>query len=248
VQQEKREQGALLCGRHGQLTIVTRHLEGAEDPEFHAGAAPTLPRAPAREKHRLAAILPALCHCLPPRCRMVAASMRPASQLKGVTNMKVLRPTAALAVAALAGTLFAASSDAGQKLVHQRIAIVERVSLSAGGKSTFELTPLSPGPLEHDSGTVEPSGDFTAQVIRRGMQILLGNGVDTLVGKHGTLRVVQDFQHVDIVAGYGSDAGTWSFKSGSGSYANLKAAGRLAGVSLPGARVLVREEGVVTTG
>ena len=155
--------------------------------------------------------------------------------------MTVRRWISALVAAgfAVAASISLATAATGTK---QRVAIIERVSLT-GGKSTFELIPLSPGPLVHDIGTVEPGGDFSGFITRNGLRIQLGSGSDNLTGSKGTVRLTAQIEHVPIVGGYYVDSGTWNLSAGTGAYAGLSGGGRFEAVVLPSGRILARNEG-----
>ena len=59
--------------------------------------------------------------------------------------MKIRRLPLSLVAIGAAAAAFALVATAGTTDTKQRIAIVEKASIS-GGKSTFELVPLTPGP------------------------------------------------------------------------------------------------------
>ena len=65
----------------------------------------------------------------------------------------------------------------------QRVAIVERTNFSGNG--TFELIPLSSGPLKHDAGRVTGFGTHSAPTLRNGQRTVRAAGTDTLKGKLG---------------------------------------------------------------
>jgi hypothetical protein len=153
---------------------------------------------------------------------------------------------AALLAAAIAATACASVVTAAAGAARQRIAIVERVSL-AGGKSTFELIPLTPGRLKPDRGTLEAGGEFTGFITRDGLRIQIGSGTDNLSGAHGSFRLTGQIEHVPIDGGYYVDTGTWSLSAGTGVYAGLGGGGRYAAVVLPSNRILLRAEGFVRT-
>jgi hypothetical protein len=155
--------------------------------------------------------------------------------------------TSLLACAVAAGALASVGSSTNASSARQRIAIVERVSL-AGGKSTFELVPLSPGPLKHDIGTVGPGGEFTGYITRNGLRIQVGSGTDNLAGKQGSFRLTGSIEHVPIVGGYFVDSGEWTFSAGTGRYAGVSGGGRFVAVVLPSNRILARNEGYVRIG
>lgn len=154
--------------------------------------------------------------------------------------------TSLVAVVIAAAALASIDTAAGTTVTKQRVAIVEKASLS-GGKSTFELIPLSPGPLKHDSGTVASGGDFTGYITRNGLRIQVGAGSDDLTGTRGSFRVTQQIEHVPIVGGYYVDTGEWAFSAGTGVYAGVSGSGRFVAVVLPSSRILIRQEGFIRT-
>jgi hypothetical protein len=160
--------------------------------------------------------------------------------------MTIPRIVASLVVTLIAAASFSSIVSAGgPTATRQRVAILEKVSLS-GGKSTFELVPLSAGPLTHDSGRVDPSGEFTGWITRDGLRVEVGSGIDTMTGAHGSFRVTQFIQHAPVVGGYYIDTGKWSFGAGTGGYVKVTGTGRLVGILLPSQKVLYRQEGFVT--
>ena len=161
--------------------------------------------------------------------------------------MRIGRKGAGLLGAATAAAVCTAvAAGAGAEVTKQRVAIVERVSL-AGGKSTFELTPLTPGPMKADKGTLVPGGEFTGFITREGLRIQIGNGTDTLSGANGSFRLTGPIEHVPIVGGYYVDTGTWALSAGTGVYARVSGSGRFAAVVLPSNRILFRAEGFIRT-
>ena len=112
-------------------------------------------------------------------------------------------------------------------------------------KGTFEVIPLSPGPLQHDTGTFDSSGEFGNFVVHGGLRLQIGHGSDALTGKQGTVALSQQVQHVNVVGGYFVDTGTWSFAGGTGAYVNLAGSDRFVAVALPSNRLLVRQKGIV---
>jgi hypothetical protein len=151
---------------------------------------------------------------------------------------------ACIAVAMLA-SLGAASPTAPR----QRVAIVERIGFN-GGASTFEIIPLAPGPLKHDSGTIGPAtGEQNPGVVtRNGQRLAVIVGADPMTGKHGTFDVSQRIERAELGGGYGVATGTWSFRNGTGAYAGFTGGGRFAGLDLPSGRVLIRQEGYLRAG
>ena len=161
--------------------------------------------------------------------------------------MSIQRAFASVVAVVIAAAAFASIvGAAGTTATKQRIAIVEKVSLT-GGKSTFELIPLSPGPLKHDFVTLEPSGEFTGYITRNGLRIQVGAGADNLTGTRGSFRLTAQIEHVPITGGYYADSGEWSLSAGTGVYASVSGGGRFAAVVLPSGRILGRSEGFIRT-
>jgi hypothetical protein len=145
--------------------------------------------------------------------------------------------------AAMVASLGAASPTASK----QRIAIVERIDLSTIA-GTFELIPLSPGPLKHDSGSVAGTGAEGRSIIRDGQRVTPITGVDTMTSSRGTFQVSQKVGRVEVADGSGLATGAWSIKNGTGVYATFVGSGRFAGIDSAGTnsgRLLIRQEGYV---
>jgi hypothetical protein len=159
--------------------------------------------------------------------------------------MNLHRTLALGALAAIAAILTVTTGAAGSTPAKQRIAIVEKIGFN-GGKATFEVIPLTPGPLQHDSGTIDASdGDQLGTVTRNGQRLAVLAGVDSLTGKQGKLELSARFERAELGGGYGVATGTWSLKSGTGAYANVVGGGRLASLDLPLGRIFVRQDGYV---
>ena len=67
------------------------------------------------------------------------------------------RSVTALAVVALSTAVIASAASGGPSAQKQRVAVEGRLVL-ATNKGTWTLTPLSPGPLKKDSGTLVGGG------------------------------------------------------------------------------------------
>jgi len=131
---------------------------------------------------------------------------------------------ASMAGAALA--LLVAVASAGPAAAKQRIQI------QLIGKSSFVLTPLSPGAIKADTGTVAFCCWTTRSVVRDGQNVDLNNPQMTLTGKHGTIVTRNLIGWTDVPGGVSLFTGTWRVTSGTGSYAGLTGGGRGAGVEL----------------
>ena len=152
-------------------------------------------------------------------------------------------------IALVAGSALVAGTVAGAGTVasKQRIAIEVKSSVLTGN-GTFTLIPLSPGPVQRDSGRVIGGGDIKPSVVRRtGQRVTVILGTDELRGKRGTLRLSQRVESVEAGSSYSADTGSWTVAGGVGAYAALSGGGRLAGVGAPDGRLVYREEGYVRT-
>ena len=162
--------------------------------------------------------------------------------------MNTHRTVTFVGLACTAAAMLASLGAASPTVTKQRIAIVERVGFN-GGASTFEIIPLAPGSLKHDSGTIGAStGEEKGSVTRGGQRVTVIVGVDTLTGKYGTFQVSQRIERAELGGGYGVATGTWSFGNGTGAYATVSGGGRFAGLDLPSGRVLIRQDGYVRAG
>ena len=155
-------------------------------------------------------------------------------------------------IACACAAILASVVSAGPAVTKQRIAIVETGNPDPDVNALFfELIPLSPGPLKHDSGAEYATGNqnFGNPFIRDGQQVFPLVGTDKLVGKNGTFMLPARLESVDLNTAYSIQTGTWSFKSGTGAYEGFTGRGRFAGVfMMQKNRVVNRLEGFVTTG
>jgi hypothetical protein len=154
-------------------------------------------------------------------------------------------------VAALACSLAAVLASTGlatRSATKQRIAIVVYASVDQGG--SFEVIPLSPGPIKHDKGSVTLAANVKAAVVRGGLRVIPVLAVTTTTSKLGGFTLSQKIESVEVGGGYSSDRGTWALKAGTGKYAGVTGSGRVAAVGFPGGvgQISMRHEGFVTTG
>jgi hypothetical protein len=145
-------------------------------------------------------------------------------------------------VAALPLALVSAGA-AGPTAKMQRISIEEH-----SGSQTFVLTPLTPGPIEADSGAVTFAGGFRSKGLRDGQFFRKYGGLETFQGKRGILRVPNAITTTDAGGGYQTGTGTWSISGGTGPYAGLRGGGRQSAVGTPKGTGFTRYEGYVSTG
>jgi hypothetical protein len=139
-------------------------------------------------------------------------------------------------------------APAGPRATAQRIAVTGKANLETN-KGTFQLIPLTKGPLTKDSGPVRACSipcSLRKSFIRNGQRITPILGGDTYVGKRGTFQLYQRLESVDVAFGYSIQTGSWELRNGTGAYAGFKGSGRFAGVGFPAFRTYTRQEGFVT--
>jgi hypothetical protein len=143
----------------------------------------------------------------------------------------------ALGAAALVGV-----ASAGSSTKQQRIAIALHDK-----SSTFALTPLTSGPIRHDSGKWSACCYTRHFVTRDGQSIEIDNPKLTFEGERGTFRWRALVMFVDLDNNYTVANATWKIVRGTGAYAHLKGHGRQAFVQrTSGTNALADEaEGVV---
>src|SRR5262245_52959746 len=150
---------------------------------------------------------------------------------------------------ALAATIVLTSvAAAGPDAANQRVAIDMKIY----PQKKFVLTPLRPGPLKSDSGTISSTWLSVPgrAVMRDGQKVTIYNGAVTkLTGKRGTLTLRDrnewvDASSVNTRAGYppGVGIGTWAVVRGTGQYAGMVGKGRDAHIGL-GSPWFARYEG-----
>ena len=162
-------------------------------------------------------------------------------------SRSVRRRLAVAAVAGGAGVILVSAGSAGPNAAKQRIAIVESASVDSGG--TFELIPITRGPLKHDTGGVTLSATASqTQVLRGGLRVTPVIAVSTMTSKLGTFKLTQKIDGFEVSEGYSSDRGTWSIRAGTGVYAGVTGSGRLGVVGLSTGQELIRQEGFIHKG
>ena len=153
--------------------------------------------------------------------------------------------SAVLAVVVAGGiaALLATGAAAGSSAKHQRIAIV-----LGGNADTFQLTPLTSGPVHADSGTITACCWTNRDVTRDGQSASLANPKLTFKGGHGTFTWRAHLTFVDINNDYTVATATWKITSGTGAYAHLTGHGRQAFVqkTAESQNLADKAEGVVT--
>jgi hypothetical protein len=134
------------------------------------------------------------------------------------------------AIVALAGisVTLAAGAAAGPGAAKQRI----EIQLKDGNGNRFVLTPLTPGAIGPDSGTVSFCCWTQSFITRKGQRIEVNNPQMTLTGKRGTLVARNRIEWFDLPDGWAVSTGTWNVIRGTGDYAGLSGGGVGAGASL----------------
>jgi hypothetical protein len=107
----------------------------------------------------------------------------------------------------------------------QRVAIVTKGVDNASGSGDFVLTPLDGGAVTRDSGT-DSAVWSDRDVMRDGQSVSITDGVETLEGKRGSLKVRFRIEWVEAGNGYHVGTGTWKVVRGTGQYAQLAGGGR----------------------
>lgn len=143
----------------------------------------------------------------------------------------------AFALAVLTGVATASPVVTKQRIVVQ--------SGSEGGFDSFELTPLTPGPVAKDTGSASACCWSRHFIKRDGQAIEIDDPLKTFVGQRGTFVYRARIEWVDAGHGNTVGTGTWRVVSGTGSYAHLEGHGRLAVLWPMNAPTSFRAEGFV---
>jgi len=159
-----------------------------------------------------------------------------------------MRLTPALLAVALGTALVAGGTalagSGGTAVRKQRIAI-DMVIMSKNDTGTFTLSPLTPGPLEADKGTVTMGGFGAGTTLRNGMKVWSGLYGRSLKGRHGTFGLPVQLDENEMQNGVKVQVGTWKLVEGTGAYSGVSGGGRYVAVRMPNGRQLVRQEGWV---
>jgi hypothetical protein len=138
---------------------------------------------------------------------------------------------AALVALAAAITLTTVAS-AAPNAARQRVAITSQAAKTTR-VSPFVFTPLQPGPLKRDSGTMTATFGTERVVMREGQEVsIFDGGRATLKGERGSLVIHYRDEYVDGGNGYHVGTGTWKVVRGTGQYAHITGGGRTGNVSL----------------
>lgn len=168
--------------------------------------------------------------------------------------MMTIRRTTAIAVllACAAAVSLLSVASAGSQATKQRISILADFDTQTG-TATWQLIPLSAGPLKRDKGTSVGGGSIGAPKLLDGQRVIPITGSDSLTSKLGTLVISQKLviTYVDGIGGavgnrYHAGIGTWRVVRGTGAYKGVTGGGRYADVGLPNGFVRVNQEGWVT--
>lgn len=139
----------------------------------------------------------------------------------------------------LGGTALAGSGATSAR--KQRIAI-DWVT-NKNGTGTFKLSPLTPGPLEADEGTVAYGGFGGGTTLRNGMKVWSEVAGRNLEGRQGTFGLRVRLDEDEMQNGVKLQVGTWKIVDGTGAYSGVSGGGRYVSVRMPNGRQLVRQEG-----
>jgi hypothetical protein len=139
--------------------------------------------------------------------------------------MRKTLTTAAVLVAIAAALATVAAARPASK--------AERVSIMHKGGS-FVLTPRSSGAIQADKGTLSACCWTARHVVVAGERLEVDDPSLTLTGAHGTLKLHNRIEWVNVPGGLGIFTGTWKVVGGTGGYAGLSGGGRIAGVQTAG--------------
>jgi len=153
-----------------------------------------------------------------------------------MTHRRVLTGVGLVAVAAVTVGLATAGSATRQ----QRVEITFH-SLA----KTFELDPLTSGPIRRDSGTYSSCCWTRRFYTRDGQSIEIDNPTVTMKGKRGTFVWHELLTFVDINNGYDVATGPWTIVRGTRAYSRLHGHGREDAVDKNNVEVAVQDQGVV---
>lgn len=128
-------------------------------------------------------------------------------------------------IVVLAAVTLTSGAEPGPDAAKQRVAIVSKGVETVSGAGEFVLTPLQGGAVTRDSGTGSAAFE-TREVMRRGQRVTVADGVETLKGKRGSLKVRFRIEYVDAGNGYHVGSGTWKVARGTGQYAQIAGGGR----------------------
>lgn len=129
-------------------------------------------------------------------------------------------------VVVLAVAVVLTGAAAAEPAAKQRVAINMKFHAS-----TFVLSPLQPGAVKRDSGTMlgDVANGRCRNVVRDGQKVAVCSGGSTLTGTRGTLTIRTHEEWVDSGnAPCGIGFGTWKVVRGTGHYRGITGGGRSA--------------------
>ena len=135
---------------------------------------------------------------------------------------------AAVALVALA-TAFAAVAAGGTRSAAQRV----RIEVSGADPFGFVLRATSRGQVRSDTGHVTFCCWTNSSVTRAGAKLDVSNPRLTFAGEHGTLKIRNRIEWVDLPDGWSVFTGTWKVVGGTRAYAGFSGHGRVAGAWAP---------------
>ena len=160
-----------------------------------------------------------------------------------------MRLVHALLAVAFAATLVAggtALAGSGSNAVRKQRIAIDMVINTGNDTGTFTLSPLTPGSLEADKGTVAIPGVGFGTALRNGMKVMNFAMGQNLKGRHGAFGLPVRFDENEMQNGVDVQVGTWKIVKGTGAYSGVSGGGRYVAVQLSNGRRLVRQEGWVT--
>jgi hypothetical protein len=168
-------------------------------------------------------------------------------------SLPLAAATISAAMVAVAATVSSAATGSTSAPVSKQRIAVEGVLSTGTCKGTFKLVPLTPGPLEADSGTLTCQGQFKPEIIRNGQGVTVFNGVQVYTGKNGSFTMIVRLESVKVggpLAGgarYRVLTGTWRLAGGTGAYDGITGQGAHAEIGFPryGINTRFSEEGIV---
>jgi hypothetical protein len=150
---------------------------------------------------------------------------------------KTLTATAVLVALAVLAPIAAGTPPAGQHI---------RIEASGANSETFVLTPMTSGRIQADTGALTFCCWTTSHVVRAGESLDVNDPHLTFKGAHGTLRLRNRIEWVDLPDGWAIFTGTWKAVGGTGAYGALSGSGRVAGVSTANGFTRVQLFGALT--
>jgi hypothetical protein len=158
----------------------------------------------------------------PARCKLNRSTMR---TLEPMSKHSLAAPM--LVAAAVLALVVTSTLSAAPELRQQRVMLVQKHRFGAPS-GTFEFYALTPGRLGFDSGKLMLAASERPYVVRDGQRAAVYVGVETLTGKRGRFDLRWRVEFVGAGDGATVGTGRWSLVRGTGVYAGVTGAGRLA--------------------